>query len=102
MVGETGLLERAAQLESITAAIERAVDGAGSVALIEGEAGIGKTELLRASCQIASEAGLTVLTARASELERDYGFGVVRQLFSPRSRRWLPTRARRRYRGQRR
>jgi DNA-binding CsgD family transcriptional regulator len=81
MVGETGLLERAAQLESLTTAIERAVDGAGSVALIEGEAGIGKTELLRASCEIASDAGLTVLTARASELERDYGFGVVRQLF---------------------
>jgi DNA-binding NarL/FixJ family response regulator len=81
MVRETGLLERAVQVESIGAAIERAAAGAGSVVLIEGEAGIGKTELLRASRRIGSESGLTVLTARASELERDYGFGVVRQLF---------------------
>jgi DNA-binding CsgD family transcriptional regulator len=79
--GDSALLERSADLEAISAAIQRASDGMGACVLIEGEAGIGKTELLRAARQIAADVGLTVLTARASELERDYAYGVTRQLF---------------------
>jgi DNA-binding CsgD family transcriptional regulator/tetratricopeptide (TPR) repeat protein len=71
-------------LESITAAVDAAVEGSGSVLLIEGEAGVGKTELLRAARRIAADAGLKPLAARASELERDYAFGIVRQLFQAR------------------
>src|SRR5215207_7036276 len=77
----TLLLERSMDLESITAAFDAAVAGTGSVLLIEGEAGVGKTELLRAARRIAADAGLTPLAARASELERGYAYGVVRQLF---------------------
>src|SRR5205085_8016941 len=47
---------------------------------IEGPAGIGKSSLL-AGLRGASERRLQVLQARGSELERDFAFGVVRQLF---------------------
>jgi DNA-binding CsgD family transcriptional regulator len=50
---------------------------------VEGEAGVGKTVLLRAVAERMSQGGLAVLRARGGELERDFGFGVVRQLFEP-------------------
>jgi hypothetical protein len=50
------------------------------MALIEGPAGIGKTRLLGELKQGASERGLRILSARGSELEREFPFGVVRQL----------------------
>jgi predicted ATPase len=42
------ILERAAEFESLEKALQGAVGGAGSVVLIAGEAGIGKTSLVRA------------------------------------------------------
>ena len=54
-----------------------------SCILIEGPAGIGKTRLLVEAVRLADAAGARVLSARASELERSYGFGIVRQLFEP-------------------
>lgn len=51
--------------------------------LVEGPAGIGKTRLLEAARECADGRGMAVLTARASELDRDFPFGVVRQLFEP-------------------
>lgn len=75
------LLERAAEVAVITAAIDAAVAGAGSVLLVEGAAGIGKTRLLAHACERAAAAGMTVLTARAAEYEDGYAWGVVTQLF---------------------
>jgi class 3 adenylate cyclase/tetratricopeptide (TPR) repeat protein len=51
------------------------------LAVVEGEPGIGKTSLLDAVCGQARQRGFSVLCARGGELERDFGFGVVRQLF---------------------
>ncbi len=51
--------------------------------MIEGAPGIGKTRLLAAAAQRARESGLTVLSARGGELERDFAFGIVRQLLEP-------------------
>ena len=51
--------------------------------LIEGSAGIGKTRLLVEAGRLATAAGVRVLSARGSELERAFGFGTVRQLFEP-------------------
>ena len=48
--------------------------------LIEGPAGIGKTRLIQEARRRAGEGGMRVLTARGSEIERDFAFGVVRQL----------------------
>lgn len=60
------LLERAAEVATIPAAIDAALAGSGSVLLVEGAAGIGKTRLLAHACERAAAAGMTVLTARAA------------------------------------
>jgi DNA-binding CsgD family transcriptional regulator len=77
------LLDRAAELGVIEAALRSARSGAGSALLVEGVAGIGKTRLLTHACQSAARAGMTVLAARAAEFEGGYAWGIVRQLFEP-------------------
>ena len=51
--------------------------------VIEGEAGIGKTALLELAGVAAQQRGMRVLAARATELEIDYPFNVVRQCLEP-------------------
>jgi predicted ATPase len=77
------LLERDRELESLRAALADAAGGEGRLALVEGPAGIGKSRLLAELRAAAEEDGARVLTARGSELEREFPFGVVRQLFEP-------------------
>ena len=77
------LLERERELAAVAAAVDAAAAGHGSVLWIEGPAGIGKTRLLRAARAHAERSGVRVLRARASELEREFAFGVVRGLFEP-------------------
>ena len=50
--------------------------------LIQGAAGVGKTALVEALEAGAEAGGHQLFRARGSELERDFGFGVVRQLFA--------------------
>ncbi|HVO52929.1 MAG TPA: AAA family ATPase [Solirubrobacterales bacterium] len=76
------LRERERELAVLDRAIDAAAGGAGAVVLVEGPAGIGKTSLLRAACARAAGRGLRVLEARGGELERDFGFGVVRSLLA--------------------
>jgi class 3 adenylate cyclase/DNA-binding NarL/FixJ family response regulator len=77
------LLEREAELAALHAYIDAAASGGGRFVAIEGRAGIGKSRLLQEARAIAGEAALTVLTARGGELEQDFAYGVVRQLFEP-------------------
>jgi DNA-binding CsgD family transcriptional regulator len=77
------LLEREAELEELMRAIGQARGGSAQLVLIEGPAGIGKSRLLAETRRLAAESGLRVLGARASELERDFPFGIVRQLLEP-------------------
>ena len=77
------LLERSAELARIEAALGEARLGRGRFVVIEGPAGIGKTALLDATRAVAAESGMRVLRSRGTELERDFAFGVVRQLFEP-------------------
>ena len=77
------LLERESELAELAGGFAAARTGAGRLVLVEGPAGIGKTELLAAARSLAEEAGLVVAIARGSELERGFAFGVVRQLFEP-------------------
>ena len=58
-------------------------DGRPVLGLFEGAAGIGKSRLLAEARDRAQRAGFRVLSARASDLERDLPFGIVRQLFEP-------------------
>ncbi|HEX8085486.1 MAG TPA: AAA family ATPase [Solirubrobacteraceae bacterium] len=80
---EVALLEREAELAALGAALEAAAGGAGGLVVVEGPAGIGKTRLLREARERAARTGMRVLAARGSELERDFPFGVVRQLLEP-------------------
>jgi DNA-binding CsgD family transcriptional regulator len=77
------LLERDTELEAIGTAFAHAVRGTGGLVLVEGPAGVGKTALMDAAHAGAEDAGLRVLRARGAELERAFGYGVVRQLFEP-------------------
>ena len=80
--GQLALLERDAELAIVEALIS-AAEGAGRLLAIEGPPGIGKTTLIAETKALAEEAGLQVLGARGSELERSFSYGVVRQLFEP-------------------
>jgi DNA-binding CsgD family transcriptional regulator len=77
------LVARAAELAELDAAVVAAADGEGSLTLVEGPAGIGKSALLDHVRHAAGDAGALVLSARASELDRAFGFGVVLQLLDP-------------------
>ena len=78
------LLERGEELARIHQVISALRQGHGGMLIIEGAPGMGKTALLHAVCEQAAAAGIQTLMARASELERDFGFGVVRQLLETR------------------
>jgi len=77
------LLERSEELARIESALAEARTGRGTFVVIEGPAGIGKTALLAAARSAAADGGMRVLRSRGTELERDFAFGVVRQLFEP-------------------
>ena len=77
------LLERDGELESLRATLAEAAEGDGRLALVVGPAGIGKSRLLAELRSAAAEEDVRVLAARGSELEREFPFGVVRQLFEP-------------------
>ena len=81
------LVGRDLELTEIAAVAERVVDGAGRLVVIEGAPGSGKTALLEETREVFRAAGMTVLTARAAELEIDFSFGVVRQLMGRVTRR---------------
>ena len=84
MDGGQALLERDAALGRIDQRLREAIGGAGSLLVLEGPAGIGKTRLVLAAERHGRELGLTTLSARGSELERDFAYGLVRQLFEAR------------------
>jgi DNA-binding CsgD family transcriptional regulator len=78
---ESRLLEREDELRRIGAAIAGARAGRGTVLVLEGAAGVGKTRLLRAATELAAESDMAVVSARGGQLETEFAFGVARQLF---------------------
>ena len=77
------LVGRGRELERIEAAIADVVGGQGSLLMLVGEAGIGKTTLAGVAGDLAEAAGLTRLSARGGEGESTVPFGVVRQVLEP-------------------
>jgi DNA-binding CsgD family transcriptional regulator len=77
----TTLLEREHELERVRGALRAVGHRAGGVLAIEGPPGIGKSRLLDEAQLQAAHRGVRILSARATELEQGYPFGVVRQLF---------------------
>jgi DNA-binding CsgD family transcriptional regulator len=89
------LLERTREQTELDAVIATVLEGRGATVVIAGPAGIGKTALVDRVRARAEERGLAVLAARGGELERDFGFGVVRQLLEPALHRATPEQRRR-------
>src|SRR5215472_11877169 len=77
------LLERERELEALRDGVDRACAGEGTLLLIEGPAGAGKTVLAREARAVAERARMMPLEASGSELEQSFAFGVVRQLLEP-------------------
>jgi DNA-binding CsgD family transcriptional regulator len=75
------LVEREGELEAASHALGEIVAGDGSVIAVEGPAGIGKSVLIGEITERAAADGFATHSARGSELEIDFAFGVVRQLF---------------------
>lgn len=76
------LLERDSELGVLVDAVERARDGSGTLVLVEGPAGVGKTRLLGEAVRKARDLGLRCLQGRGAELEREMAFGVARQVLA--------------------
>src|SRR3954451_5776143 len=80
-IGPLRLLEREAELAALEAMLEAARVGDGRMVVVEGSAGIGKTRLLAEVRALAEASAFNVLSARGGELEGEFAFGIVRQLF---------------------
>ena len=77
------LVEREREIGTLREGLDHACAGEGVLLLIEGPAGVGKTELTREARIAAERAGIALLQARGSELEQPFAFGAVRQLLEP-------------------
>lgn len=76
------LVGRADELATLSGLVGAAVRGMGSCAVIEGEAGSGKTRLLTEALAGASEAGLFVVSGGADELD-DRPLGALASALGP-------------------
>jgi DNA-binding CsgD family transcriptional regulator/tetratricopeptide (TPR) repeat protein len=76
---EPELLERESELLALDRALSNAIDGHGSVVAIEGPPGIGKSSLVTRCIEGAFEREMYTISVRATELERSYPYGIVRQ-----------------------
>jgi tetratricopeptide (TPR) repeat protein len=82
----SGLHEREPESRAIVDALDEVAAGRGQVVVVEGPAGIGKTSLLELARDAARARNVALASARGSDLEVAYAWGVVRQLFEPRLR----------------
>lgn len=84
MEGDAGsgklLLERDAELDRLGILLDRARAGRGSAVVINGSAGIGKTDLLAALHDLAAERGVRSCRARGRQRESGMAFAVAGQL----------------------
>jgi len=77
----TELLEREAEQAVLASAVEQVTAGdGGRLLMVLGEAGIGKTALLAVVDELARAADIATFRAAGAPRERDFGYGIVRQL----------------------
>jgi DNA-binding CsgD family transcriptional regulator len=91
---EGELLDRERELDLLVEAVGAICSGEGSLTVLEGAAGIGKSRLVQAAGLAAAEAGATVLAARCEELESALPWSLARSLLTPALERVGPARRR--------
>jgi DNA-binding CsgD family transcriptional regulator len=79
----TMLRDREAQLATLGRLADRALSGRGGLALVEGPPGAGRSALLARFAELQQDRPVWTSSARAAEDERDFPFGLVRQLLEP-------------------
>src|SRR5947199_2188795 len=77
------LIERDLEMRVLGDVVDAAASGHGGAVLIEGEAGIGKTHLLRMARARAQAGGGRVLFATADEFEVNVPLAGARELLAP-------------------
>ena len=77
------LFEREGELSAIEQALDVVARGEGACLAISGPAGVGKTALIAEARDAVSARRMLTLTAGGAELEREFAYGVVRQLLEP-------------------
>ena len=75
--GESRLVGRVPEMDSVGAALRRAVDGSGGVLAVVGPPGIGKSRLVRESERLAKDAGAEVFYTYCESHTRDISFHVI-------------------------
>src|SRR6516164_3472828 len=78
--GESTLVGRTWELNTVTAILEEAIRGAGCVVNLMGAPGIGKSRLVRETAAIAAARGVAVFTTYCESHARDIPFHVVARL----------------------
>ena len=73
---QPSLVGRAPELEALGKLVRQMRRG-GRLAVVEGEAGIGKTRVVEATVEAARESGITVLTSKAEELDGRRPYGAI-------------------------
>lgn len=74
---EAALVGRSGELAAIELRLAEARAGRGSLVVVHGEAGIGKTAVARRALHLARASGMETGYSRADELGRHRPFGVV-------------------------
>ena len=92
---DSGILERDGDLDSCSSVLENVQGRAGATIVIEGAAGIGKSELLARVCAESAVRGITPLTVRGNPRDQTMAFGGVRTMLG----RWVADHDPRRRRG---
>ncbi len=77
------VLERERELEALQVAARDAAKGNGSLVMLEGSAGLGKSRLLDAAREMSAETGVSALCARSEELEMALPWSLARMLLAP-------------------
>ncbi|MFN8536853.1 MAG: ATP-binding protein [Thermomicrobiales bacterium] len=75
------LVGRSREIATLRAALTSALAGRGSLVLIGGEAGLGKTALAEALCHEATGRDVLVLAGRCYDLSETPPYGPWRELF---------------------
>lgn len=88
----SGLIERESEEAAMREALASSRAGTGTLVVLEGAPGIGRTRLLSRAAELASADGHVVLRACGAQSQAGFAFGVVRRLLEPAVRSLTPER----------